>query len=37
MTVVADSTACIYLARLGDLGILQKLFGRIVPRFADFV
>ena len=30
MTVVADSTPCIYLARLGDLGILQKLFGRIV-------
>ena len=25
MTVVADSTPCIYLARLGDLGILQKL------------
>jgi predicted nucleic acid-binding protein len=30
MTVVADSTPCIYLARLGDLGILHKLFGRIV-------
>ena len=30
MTVVADSTPCIYLARLGDLGILQKFFGRIV-------
>jgi predicted nucleic acid-binding protein len=26
MTVVADTTPCIYLARLGDLGILQKLF-----------
>jgi uncharacterized protein len=30
MTVVADSTPCIYLARLGDLEILQKLFGWIV-------
>jgi len=30
MTVVADSTPCIYLVRLGDLGILQKMFGRIV-------
>ncbi len=30
MTVVADTTPCIYLARLGDLGILQKLFGCIV-------
>lgn len=30
MTVVADSTPCIYLARLGDLGMFQKLFGRIV-------
>jgi len=30
MTVVADSTPCIYMARLGDLGILKELFGRIV-------
>jgi predicted nucleic acid-binding protein len=30
MTVVADSTPCIYLARLGDLGILRQLFGKIV-------
>ena len=27
---MADTTPCIYLARLGDLGILQRLFGRIV-------
>lgn len=30
MTVVADSTPCIYLARLGDLKIPQNLFCRIV-------